>query len=264
MSSLNWYLGTMGFSYKDWEGVFYPQGLDSRHYLAYYSQVFNAVEMNSTFYGTPRPEYVQRWAQTTPPAFIICPKMPRQITHEKRLLKATTEADAFLDTMRLLQDKLGPVLIQLPPDFARDKLGVLFAFLRRLPRDLRYAVEFRHRSWHAASTGQLLQDYEVAWVSTEYIHMPQRVYVTADFIYVRWLGRHGTYEAIDHERVDKTSRLRRWLHDIEQRQEEGVHTVYGFFNNQYTGFAPAACQRLKRLLGLPTNPLAPPQQRRLL
>lgn len=254
----------MGFGYKDWEGVFYPEGLNSRDYLAYYGHFFNAVEMDSTFYGSPKPEYVQRWAQVTPSEFIISPKMPRSITHERRLQGADEETASFLDTMRGLGEKLGPILIQLPPDFTYDKLGALFAYLRHLPRDLRYAVEFRHRSWHRAGTGQLLQDYDICWASTEYIYMPQRVYVTTDFIYIRWLGRHGTYETKDHERVDKTERLEEWVADVEERSQEGAQTVYGFFNDEYAGFAPATCQKLKRLLNLPTKPLTPPRQSRLL
>ena len=266
MKALEWYLGTMGYGYKDWKGVFYPEGLESRDYLAYYSEFFNAVEMDSTFYGTPRPDYVRRWAQVTPPEFIFCPKMPRVITHEMRLQEADGETEAFLDTIRLLEEKLGPILVQMPPDFTREEEPALATYLQTLPRDLRYAVEFRHRSWHATETGELLQAYNVGWASTEYLYMPQRVYVTTDFIYVRWLGRHGTYDSKDHERVDKTPRLRQWLDDIRQRQEEqsGIRAVYGFFNDEYAGFAPATCQKFKALVGLPTRPLAPPQQGRLL
>src|SRR5690554_3016991 len=112
MKDLNWYLGTMGYSYDDWRGVFYPDGLDKRDTLSYYSQFFNAVEMDTTFYGTPRPEYVQRWVQSTPDGFMFCPKMPRLITHELRLQNAQQELDGFLQTMRLFEDKLGPILIQ--------------------------------------------------------------------------------------------------------------------------------------------------------
>ena len=264
MSTLNWYLGTMGYSYEDWKGVFYPEGLDKREYLSYYSQFFNAVEMDSTFYGTPRPEYVQRWVQATPQAFVFCPKMPRQITHELRLENAQEEVAVFLQTMRLFEDKLGPILIQFPPDFSRTEIGVLETFLDALPSDLRYAVEFRHRSWHATETGEMLQARDMCWVSTEYVHMPQRVYVTTDFLFIRWIGRHGRFETKDRERLDKTSSLQDWLADIEQRRSDGFDTVYGFFNDEYAGFAPATCQKFKRLAGLPTRPLTPPQQARLL
>lgn len=265
MEPLNWYLGTMGFSYEDWKGVFYPDGLDKREYLSYYSQYFNAVEMDSTFYGTPRREYVQRWVQSSSDGFIFCPKMPRLITHELQLVDTADPVSDFLQTMRLFEDKLGPILIQFPPEFTRAEIGRLESFLDTLPTDMRYAVEFRHRSWHATETGELLQARGICWVSAEYIHMPQRVYVTTDFLFIRWIGRHDTYDTKDFERVDKTTDLAEWLDDIKQRQaEDGFHTVYGFFNDEYTGFAPAACMNFKNLVGLPTKPLAPPQQGRLL
>lgn len=260
----NWYLGTMGFSYKDWAGVFYPPSLKSRDYLAHYSRIFNAVEMDSTFYGAPRVETVQRWTAVTPPHFKFCPKTPREITHNLRLNDTAVQPMlTFLDTIRHLDDKLGPVLIQLPPDFTFEELDPMAHFLGQLPTDIRYAIEFRHASWHATATGELLQKHGICWVSTDYIHMPQRVYVTTDFIYVRWLGRHGQFKRKDREQIDRTTRLQEWHEAIQARQEEGVDTVYGFFNDDYAGHSPATCNRFKALAGLPTEPLQPPQQGRL-
>lgn len=263
--ALRWYLGTMGYGYKDWQGVFYPDGLPVRERLAYYSRIFNAVEMDTTFYGTPRPDVVLRWAETTPDNFVFCPKVPREITHELRLEGVEEQTTNFLETMRLLQDKLGPILIQFPPDFSMQEIDNLSRFLEVLPSDLRYAVEFRNRSWHAATTGELLQSHRICWVSSDYLYMPRRVYVTTDFVYIRWLGRHGTYEVKDHERVDRTERLQEWYEDVDNRRErDGFHTVYGFVNDDYAGHAPATAQKIMAIIGLPTNPLAPPQQGRLL
>lgn len=263
--TLRWYLGTMGYGYKDWQGVFYPEGLSSRERLGHYSRVFNSVEMDSTFYGTPRPDYVLRWADVTPDEFVFCPKMPRTITHELRLQGAEGEIANYLETMRLLQGKLGPILIQFPPDFSIQEIDNLAAFLETLPTDLRYAVEFRDRSWHATATGELLQAHQVCWVSADYLYMPRRVYVTTDFVYIRWLGRHGAYQVKDHERVDRTERLREWYEDVDSRHEkEGFHTVYGFVNDDYAGHAPATAQKMMAIVGLPTDPLAPPQQGKLL
>lgn len=259
---LNWYLGTMGFSYKDWKGVFYPESTAARDYLAYFSQFFNAVEMDSTFYGPPREQTVVRWSQITPPDFKICPKMPREITHDRGLTNVTDAASHFIDRMRPLDEKLGPILVQLPPDFTFDQRYVLTAFLAHLPHDVRFAVEFRDPSWHATETGEILQRYHICWASTEYIYLPQRVYVTTDFIYVRWIGRHGRYDLKDHERVDLTPRLQEWYEDIQNRSAE-FDTVYGFFNNDYAGHSPATCNRFKEIVGLPTKSLKPPTQGRL-
>ncbi len=260
---LSWHLGTMGFSYKDWNAVFYPDGLAQRDYLAHYSRVFDAVELDSTFYGTPRTEYVERWAEVTPPEFTFCVKTPRDVTHERRLENAQEPMAEFLDTMSLLGDKLGAVLIQLPPDLTFTYIHKLAVFLRQLPDRYRYAVEFRHPSWHTTATGQLLQNHKVCWVSTDYVHLPQRVYVTTDFIYVRWIGRHGQYALKDRERTDPTQRLQAWYEDIHTRRDQ-FSTVFGFFNNDFAGHAPATCNRFKTIVGLPTQRRQPPQQGRLL
>jgi uncharacterized protein YecE (DUF72 family) len=259
---LDWRLGTMGFSYKDWNGVFYPDGILSRDYLAYYSRIFEAVELDSTFYGTPRAEYVERWAAVTPPNFTFCAKTPREITHERRLEKSGDLMGDFLSRMRLLGDKLGVILIQLPPDMTFSHIHKLAVFLRELPNGFRYAVEFRHPSWHATATGQLLQNHNVCWASTEYKYLPQRLFVTTDFVYIRWIGRHGQYELKDHERVDLTPRLEGWWEDIQSRLD-GIQATYGCFNNDYAGHAPATCNRFKEIAGLPTKRLRPPQQGRL-
>lgn len=253
----------MGFSYKDWNGVFYPDGLQARDYLAHYSQYFDAVELDSTFYGIPRPEYVSRWASITPPHFSFSVKTPREITHDLRLVDAAEPMNQFLETMQLLDDKLGVILIQLPPDMTFANIRKLAVFLRDLPDGFRYAIEFRDSSWHSAATSQLLEKHGVCWASTDYIHLPRTVYVTTDFIYVRWIGRHGRYEVKDHEREDMTARLNWWWGDIQTRLN-GARVIYGFFNNDYAGHAPATCNRFKEIVGLPAKPLQPPQQQRLL
>ena len=253
----------MGFSYKDWSGVFYPEGIATRDYLAYYSQHFSAVELDSTFYGTPRPAYVERWAAVVPAGFTFCAKVPRTITHDLRLVEAQELMAEFVKVMTLLGDKLGVILIQLPPDMPFEHIHHLAVFLRQLPPGPRYAVEFRHPSWHATATGQLLQNHGICWASTDYKYLPQRVYVTTDFVYIRWIGRHGQYETKDYERVDRTERLQDWAADLEARSDE-FGTVYGFFNNDYAGHAPATLNRFKQIIGQPTRDLKPPQQGRLL
>ncbi len=260
---LNWHLGTIGFSYKDWNAVFYPAGLQPRDYLAHYSQIFNAVELDSTFYGTPKPEYVERWARVTPPEFTFCVKAPKEITHEMRLVGVEGLLDSFLATMRLLGQKLGVILFQLPPDFTFAQIHVLAVFLRNLPPGIRYAVEFRHPSWNTTATQQLLQNQNVCWVSADYKHLPRKVFVTTDFIYIRWIGRHGQYEIKNHERIDPTPQLRTWWDDI-QIQMQNIETVYGFFNDDFSGHAPATCNRFKRMVGLAVRDTKPPQQGRLL
>lgn len=257
-----WRLGTMGYAYKQWVGVFYPAGMNARSYLAHYSHYFDAVEMDSTFYGPPRPEQVQRWATVTPPRFVICPKTPRTITHDAPPHRGIAAMQAFVQTVSLLRQKLGPVLLQFGPAFDYAQAGSLDRFLAALPDSARYAVEFRHRSWDRPETADLLARHNACWVAADYIHLPKAIVRTTDFLYLRFIGRHGQYETKDRELVDKTADLQQWYAQIQQHAGE-VTAVYGFFNNDYAGHSPATCNRLKRIAGLDAPDTHPPQQGRL-
>ena len=104
----------MGFGYKDWSGVFYPADMSARNYLAYYSRIFNAVEIDSTFYGIPRVETIRRWVAVTPASFQFCLKTPNAITHDLKLVGASGLMSQFVETVRFLDEKLGVILIQFP------------------------------------------------------------------------------------------------------------------------------------------------------
>ena len=257
-----WFLGTMGFSYKPWVGPFYPDGLNSRLHLTYYAERFNALELDSTFYGTPRATSAQRWYEVTPPAFVICPKMPRSITHELRLVSAVEATAEFLARMRLLGDKLGPILVQFPPDFSTAEMGALVHFLPTLPRDLRFALEFRHRSWEAPETAVLLEKHNLSLVAADYIHLARRIVVTTDFLYLRFLGEHGRFPDKDREVVDRSDDLQLWWQNLQPRLPE-VKAVYAFFNDDFAGFAPSTCNRFKKVIGLDPGEIRPMQQGRL-
>ena len=262
---MNYYLGTMGFSYKDWLGVFYPEGQSSRDYLSYYSRIFNAVEIDSTFYGTPRAETVARWSALTPDDFQFCLKTPRLITYDLSLEGAAGLMTEFVQAVAELGDKLGVILIQFPPSFAADRMADLEAFLKEVPAGVRYAVEVRHRSWYTAreSMTEMLARPGVCWASTQYPGLPRRLNLTAPFVYLRWIGQHGSYENHTHERVDRTADLQGWL-DLIRVAEPGLEALYGFMNNDYAGFGAGTANRFKELAGLPVKPLQPPQQGRLL
>lgn len=245
---MNFYIGTMGYSYQDWRnGVFYPAGTSPNHLLAYYSQIFNAVEMDTTFYGTPRPSNVHKWMSETPDHFCFCPKTPRLITHDLRLNDEAKKLMAqFLETMRLFGNKLGPILIQFPPEFAIDQLPLLQAFLPILPADLRFSIEFRHRSWYKRAISELLHTHQIAWTSTDYIYMPKQVHATTDFIYLRLLGRHGNYSRKDREQEDSTARLQEWWQQMQPLLPQ-MKAVYIFANNDYAGHSPTTCRKFQQI-----------------
>jgi uncharacterized protein YecE (DUF72 family) len=259
---VNWYLGTVGFSYKDWDGVFYPQGASPRSYLAHYSQIFNAVEIDSTFYGSPPIERVRQWAATVPEGFKFCPKTPRQITHDARLVNVLEAMQAFINSVRAFEEKLGAILIQLPPNFTAAEFETLRVFLETLPTDLQFAIEFRHQSWFTFETVSLLQSYQVCWTSTAYADLPKQIALTTSFHYIRWLGRHGQFEQKNRIQVDVEPQLEWWLSNI-QPNIDRVHAIYGFFNNDFSGYSPATCNSFKELVGLSTVQPQVPQQGKL-
>jgi uncharacterized protein YecE (DUF72 family) len=257
-----WRLGTMGFAYEAWRGVFYPHSAKPRQYLAHYSQVFDAVELDSTFYGAPRESTVRQWAAQTPLGFRFCPKTPREISHERGLALEQGAGEAmarFLDVVRLLGARLGPVLIQLPPSFGPAQRPALEAFLASLPADVRYAVELRHRGWYVPETADLLARLGVAWVTLDYIDLPRQIDVTSDLLYVRWIGQHGRWAQRGREEIDVTPRLRWWWEQLQPAAGQ-VDAVYGFFNDDYAGYAPATCNRFKAMAGLPLVEPELPQQ----
>ena len=258
----NWYLGTIGFSYKDWVGAFYPAGAVQREYLPYYCKVFNSVEIDTTFHSIPRSSIVQSWYASTPDEFKICLKTPRVITHDLGLHGTQGLMSEFLDTLHPLQSKIGPILIQLPPSYTQEYYSVLEEFLVSLPQSHRYAIEFRHSSWYNEKTAKLLSQNHVCWVAIDYPNLPKNINLTTDFLYLRWIGINNLYHHHSYERVDKTSQLKWWLQAINPFLEQ-VSAVFGFFNNDYAGFAAGTCNRFMVISGLKDDEPDLPYQERL-
>lgn len=259
---VEWHFGTMGFKYKQWIGPFYPAGLPARQHLSYYAERLNALEMDSTFYGTPSDTAVTRWAVVTPSGFKICPKMPRVITHEKRLRDVTRETTEFLDRMRMLGEKLGPILVQFPPDFTMSEVSALIHFLPLLPEDLRFVIEFRHSSWDKPETAVLLQTHRLCWASVDFTYMLRQIIPTTDFLYLRFLGPRGRFPTKDREMVDRSADLKKWWQRLSPHLDN-IDTVYSFFNDDFSGFAPVACNQFKKIVGIEPGEIRPMQQGRL-
>ncbi|MGE5123200.1 MAG: DUF72 domain-containing protein [Acidobacteriaceae bacterium] len=259
---MEWYLGTIGFSYRDWIGAFYPAGLPQKGFLSFYCKSFNCVEVDTSFHSIPPPSAVQSWYSITPDQFRFCFKTPHHITHELMLNGAQGAMNEFVDVLKPLGEKLGPLLIQLPPRFTQASISRLSDFLASLAPGNQYAVEFRHRSWYNDTTTQLLSDHKVGWVATDFPNLPKQINLSANFIYIRWIGVNGTYQRHSYERVDKTTQLNWWLEQLRAYQD-GVPALYGFFNNDYAGFAAGTCKRFKQLAGLDDVDNEVPYQARL-
>jgi uncharacterized protein YecE (DUF72 family) len=244
------HLGTQGWSYKSWVGNFYPANTPAGDYLNQYAQQFRAVEIDSTYYGAPRPQTVKQWRETTPADFRFTAKFPQAITHEKMLKDAAAETMQFLDAMALLGDKLGPLLLQFPYQFKPDQQPALTEFLDALPRDFHYALEVRHRGWLTEAFFELLAQHRVALALADYAYMPKLERATTDFVYIRWLGNRKDipddhYETV---RIQRDQELDHWSGLITHFLDQGV-TVWGFANNHYQGHSPATVRALMERIG---------------
>lgn len=183
------HIGLSGYSYKPWQGPgrFYPEKLKSAEFLRYYAGRFKTVELDGIWYRLPTEQMVQGWLDQTPSSFIFSPKAHRQITHMHRLRPdALAFVQVMLDRLAPLmeQKRLGPVLLQLPPNFKCDD-DRLKTFLEQLPRTVRWALEFRHESWHVPEVEELLRYYGVSWVAADTDDSSAQIRDTADFWYVR-------------------------------------------------------------------------------
>lgn len=244
-------LGTQGWSYPDWNGVFYPPGARQEDRLPFYARVFDTVELDTTFYHAPRGTIARSWARHTPADFRFAAKLPRAITHDALLRDAGAAFAEFARSLEPLGERLGPVLAQMPAEFTRveDTVRDLAAFLAARPAHVRLAVEFRHASWHVPGTFDLLRRHGVAVAWTEWRALARLTEVTADFLYLRWLGDRREIETYDRVVVDRSDSFRAWEADVVPALGR-VREVFGYFNNHWAGHSPASANEMKRRLGL--------------
>jgi uncharacterized protein YecE (DUF72 family) len=254
-------LGTQGWNYAAWVGPFYPTGTRPADFLATYARAFGTVEVDSTFYAVPAERAVLGWAERTPADFRFALKLPQAVTHESRLRGADDVLEAFFDRARLLGPKLGPVLVQLGPDFGPDELPALVRFLPKLPDDVQVAIEFRQRGWLTEGVLNLLADHGVAPALSDGKWVPRRWMLSladrfaarppAPFAYVRWMGPNR--DLVDYSRiqVDRSRELGLWAQAVAAMTQAaaGVREVYGYVNNHWAGHSPASTRELQRLLG---------------
>ena len=246
-------VGTQGWNYDAWVGPFYPDGTRPADYLAVYGRAFETVEVDSTFYAIPAAKTVRGWAARVPDNFTFALKLPQEITHENRLRDSVDLAALFFDRARELGDKLGPVLIQLGPDFGPTELPALAAFLPLLPRDLKVAVEFRQRGWIHDGILALLAEHNVALALVDARWIPRKQMMslasrpTADFAYLRWMGPNRDIVDYSRVQVDRSREMEAWASVIGSLSER-VTRVSGYVNNHFTGHSPASARDLQRLL----------------
>ncbi|MGH9747103.1 MAG: DUF72 domain-containing protein [Candidatus Acidiferrales bacterium] len=254
-------IGTSAFTANGWVGSFYPKGMQPRDFLTYYAANFSTVEIDSTFYHTPSRSTVIGWAEKTPKGFLIAAKVPQVITHEKCLVDCEDDLREFVSAMELLDDKLGPMLLQFAY-FNKEKfktgeefLARLRPFLKKLPKGYRFALEIRNKNWLNEELADLLRKHNVALALQDQLWMPlpsamKFDYLTADFTYVRLLGDRKGIEKItktwDKVIVNRGKELRSWVEVCERAVKRGVST-YVYVNNHYAGHAPATVEQFVKL-----------------
>jgi uncharacterized protein YecE (DUF72 family) len=241
-------LGTSGWSYDEWVDVFYPSKDIGK--LSYYANLFETAEINSTFYVYPNPRTILGWLRHTPGDFKFAAKLPQLITHNKKLsMKEDVEDDLhkFLDLLRPVIDtgKLGAVLIQLPPSFNSKSVDRLQEFFAALPDEIRFAVEFRHKSWVSNKTLKLLEKYRVAYTIVDEILLPPDPIVTTDFAFFRWHGRNPKFW---YNYTYSKKELKPWISKL-MKVSDQVKEVYGYFNNHPKGQAVRNLLDMNEMLG---------------
>jgi len=246
-------VGTQGWNYDAWVGPFYPLGTRPADFLTVYARAFDTVEVDSTFYATPAPKTVRNWAQRVPDDFVFTLKVPQEITHERRLRNVDDLAGEFFSVARELGNKLGPVLIQLGPDFGPTELPAVAQFLPKLPQDMRFAIEFRQKGWIHDGVLALLAEHNVALALSEGRWIPKRQMLqlaarpTADFTYLRLMGIDQSIADYSRIQLDRTRDLETWSSVLWPYAEQG-REAFVYINNHFAGHSPQSARELQRLL----------------
>ena len=256
-------VGCQGWNYDDWttkadgETVFYPRGTRSNEMLGFYAEIFGTIEVDSTFYAIPASSVVENWYKKTPENFTFSLKLPREITHEYGLREPSFPLlNEFCERVALLKEKLGAILIQLPPNFeaSKENAQALREFLAELPKEIRFAIEFRERQWLTDWTFEELEKNKVALCLVEGSWIPrEKIFEaiekrTADFAYIRFMGERDltTFNRIVRP---QDAQLQMWKQETKRLKTKDI---YVYFSNFYEGFAPASVNKLKELLGQKT------------
>jgi uncharacterized protein YecE (DUF72 family) len=251
---LKLYVGCSGWSYTSWQRTFYPSKLENKVWLSYYSQVFNYVEIDSTFYRIPNQFMVKNWARKTPKDFRFTAKFPKVITHDKKFKNVGKELSIFYDAMKPLKDKLLTLLIQFPPYVKiTEGLDCLRQYDFFFDDDFRYSVEVRHPSWFSDLAYNFFKNNNICmvWNQLDRIQFPP--IVTSDFVYLRLIGDRSIKEN-DFGRIqmDREKEMEYWSDKFGaiEENEEDVKTGIVAANNHYAGFGAATANMFRVMRGL--------------
>lgn len=241
----NIHIGTSGWSYKHWKGLFYPAGLKPTEWLAYFAQTFKITEINSSFYHLPLKKTVEGWVEKVPDDFMFCPKISRYLTHIKRLKEPEEPLERFFNVFEPMKHKMGPVLVQLPPSlkFDYDVAEHFYSVLKKHYRSYGFAMEIRHDTWLQQDSLTLMAKYDIAFViSQSGKGFPYVETVTAKNIYVRFHGPKELYSSLYADEALQT------FADLFKKWHKEKHHIWAFFNNDVFGYAIQNGQKLVEML----------------
>jgi len=239
----NIHVGCSGWVYKHWRGIFYPDGLPQRRWFERYAEEFDTVEINASFYRAPPASTFDGWREKAPPGFRYAVKVNRFITHMKKLLDCEAELERFVGLARLLGNRLGPLLFQLPPSLHKN-VERLDAFLARLPHDLEQVVEFRHKSWYDEDVLRVLDRHGVGFVAHDLKGLVSPRWASGRTAYVRFHGTAGKY----HGRYPDEALLE-WTDWLVEQKGHG-RSAWAYFNNDIHGHSIEDARTLKSMIGL--------------
>jgi len=242
------FIGTSGWTYGHWKGIFYPAELAKSRWFDYYASRFNAVEINATFYRAFQEQTYQKWKERAPHGFGYVLKAPKVITHQELLKDAEAEIQSFYRSAQLLEETFEMILLQVAPNQPYD-LGLLQCALQAFPDPSRIAVEFRHERWFNREVEGLLASLGAVYCNVDSPRQQLTEVLTSDRAYLRLHGRRHWY-ADDYtaEELHQVAELTRRL------VSRGARRVYIFFNNDFGGYAPANALTLQRILSEYTQP----------
>jgi uncharacterized protein YecE (DUF72 family) len=255
---LEFFIGCSGWSYTAWKGPFYPPNLESSEWLRYYSQIFDYVEIDSSFYKIPNQFMVKNWDRKTPDNFRFAAKFPKIITHDKHLVDVKEEVELFLKVMEPLREKTLALLIQLPPSMEIiPGLEGLRQLVPLLDNKVRYAVEVRHQSWFQDLAYNFFANNNLCMVWSQLAGIRTPPIVTTDFLYVRFIGDRSIDEnnfgKIQKDRVLEMSKWARRVKRVEEekkKENKELSLAMIAANNHYAGFGPGTANMFRKMIGL--------------
>ncbi|MEL7670281.1 DUF72 domain-containing protein [Methanobacterium sp.] len=240
-STQEYFLGCSGWYYNDWAGEFYPENLSKSRWLEYYSKHFKTVEINNTFYRFPSEKTVKGWDNKTPDNFKLTLKANQVITHRRRFKNTQSTLNHFYSLAEILNEKLGCILFQIPPQKSKD-IDFLKNALKQFDLSKNNIIEFRHPSWYNDEVYDLLNEFEVGFCSVSSADLPDDLVITANITYIRF---HGVGSEKNHY-LYSDKELKEWADKL---KESNSSQVFCYFNNDYNANAPKNAQMLQKIIG---------------